>query len=495
MFRKILDLLSDAATYGASSVVSQLVNFLLLPLFTHYLTPADYGVMAMLTVANTFFTPIAHLGLPNAIFRHFNKEKDPERRNVVLGTGLVSVAVTSAALLVLALSALDHLTLWLLGDPNGRDLLAITLVTSAVGATALVPFSVLRASRRVKTAAVLNVAKLVVTLSTTVILVVPLQLGVMGVVIGTLAGEALTLVVNLVLTVRSFDLRPDRTVLGAMIKYGLPFVPTKLQGYALVYLGQYALAKMVSLDEAGIYSVALKFAAPLVFVVNAVQQAWVPYKFQVLEDDAKPAEFFRSITTYYVAAMSFGWVGVALWGPELVRSMTAPEFHGAAALVAPVASISLAQGIRYMMGTGMEASDDTRPLPFVSFAGLVVVTLLTFVLVPRFGGLGVAAATTVSWLVMGALILPFSRRRFRVDYDWSSIAALSSAAIALVVAGSAIQSSALVFRLGIGALATIAYPGFTFLILLRSTTERERMQHIWARIRPRPSASSERASG
>src|SRR4051794_4564013 len=100
MLRKLLSLLSDVAVYGVSSLLGQVIGFLLLPLYTRYLTPKDQGVVAMMAIVTLLFGPLANLGMTNAIFRRFNLEKAPGERRRVLSSGLVSVLVSSLALLV-----------------------------------------------------------------------------------------------------------------------------------------------------------------------------------------------------------------------------------------------------------------------------------------------------------------------------------------------------------------------------------------------------------
>lgn len=76
MFRKQLSLLPDAATYGASSLVGQVLNFLLVPLYTQCLDTAQYAISGMLAIVTLLFAPLANLGMTNAIFRRYKDLND-----------------------------------------------------------------------------------------------------------------------------------------------------------------------------------------------------------------------------------------------------------------------------------------------------------------------------------------------------------------------------------------------------------------------------------
>ncbi len=113
MLRKFLSLLSDVAVYGASSLLGQLINFLLLPVYLAYIDPAHNGAYFMIMNVLMFFTPLTNLGMINAVFRRFNLEKDDLLRSQVLSSGLASVAAgVRLLLLVVGLACADHSPIW-----------------------------------------------------------------------------------------------------------------------------------------------------------------------------------------------------------------------------------------------------------------------------------------------------------------------------------------------------------------------------------------------
>ncbi len=486
MLRKLLDLLSDTLTYGASSLIGQVLNFLLLRLYTEFLDTDQYGVIGMLAIVTMLFGPLANLGMTNAIFRRYSMSKDETTRQTVLGTGLSSVIAGSLVLLVVSLLAAEPIARFVVGDVDTVNLVRLSLLSAAIATIGTVPRVMLRASRRVRTVAVLNVSQILFTTVPTIWFVVFQQQGVRGVVLGTLTGEVLSAVLAFFCTLGSFRAGFNLPTWREMLSYGLPFVPHHLQAVALALFGQYVVREMMGFDEAGLYNVASKFAMPVTFVVTAVQNSWVAYKFQIHAEDDDPKAFFRSTFTYYVAAITYLWVGVSLWGPEMVRVMTTEGFHPAARMVWAVSLIPLAQGIYFMSGTGMELSNNTRPFPLVSLAGLLTVVFGAFELVPRMGALGAALATVLGWVVMSGVMYVFARRRFAIEYDWSTIGCFGLLAAACVTAGCLVQDTPLSLRASCALALSLAYPLAAFMLLLRSREERHRMQLLLTKFRLAP---------
>lgn len=483
MLKKLLGLLSDAAVYGVSSMLSRIVGLLVLPILTRYLTPGDYGVVSMLTLLSTFMGPIANLGMTNALFRRFNVDKDPAVRAQLFATTLFSVTISSLIVLVAMISFPGQIAQLLLGDASYASYVQISLITSAVTSIGVVPFVTMRAGRQVKLAALVNVAKLLISVAITLWLVMVKNAGVWGVLWGSLLGELSVVVVQLAFSFRSYLAPINKSLWKQMLAYGLPMVPHQLFAAAMEFFGLLMVRDILDIQEAGIYGVAIKLASPIMFVVGAIQASWVPYKFQIHSENTDSVEFFRSSFLYYVLAVSYLWVGVSLWGPDVVRIMTAPDFHAAASLVWAVALIPVARGIYFMCGTGIELGNSTRLYPLVSLSGLVVVVALSFALIPTWGAMGAAIATTCGWAAMSAVVYHLSQRQLRIDHDWTTILLAAIGASAVVVAGDGVQQLPWLPRLLSLVMLSLAYPVACLALLSRIANERARMQILVSRLR------------
>jgi O-antigen/teichoic acid export membrane protein len=239
---------------------------------------------------------------------------------------------------------------------------------------------------------------------------------------------------------------------------------------------------MLGLGDAGIYAIATKFALPVGVIVNAVQEAWVPFKFQVHAQETDSQPFFRSIFTYYFAAITYLWVGVSLWGFDVVRLMTDSAFHAAAYLVPLLALLRVSQGIYFMMGTGIELTDRTGAYPLISLAGLATVVAAAFALTGPLGAAGAALASVLCWLVMAAIMYAIAQRHFKIDYDWPTIVCFVALSVSCVGIGYAVQSAELWQRLTVYLAISLAYPLVALLLLARSSAERDRMRLLAARL-------------
>src|SRR5207302_8048200 len=122
--------------------------------------------------------------------------------------------------------------------------------------------------------------------------------------------------------------RADGEPLELLMRFGLPTVPAEASVYALSIIDRYYLYHARSQALAGLYSIAIKLAGSVAFIVRAFQYAWPPLAYSV-RDDAEAARLYGLVTTYYVLVS--GWVvsGLALGGRWILRLLTTPPYYGA----------------------------------------------------------------------------------------------------------------------------------------------------------------------
>lgn len=476
MLRKLLDLLSDASIYGLSTVSGQIISFLLLPLYTRYLSPADYGVLAMLTVAQMLLQGLAPLGVTNAIFRRLCLTNDQSEHRRELSTAFWSVIGSASIFFISGVIFSNAISRLLIGSDSGQQLVTLCLLTASIAVVSEMPRCALRAQRRVRVLALVSILKIVVTLCLTIVAVVVLRKGVLGYLQAGLLSEILFLPLYLAPVSRYFGAAWSTVAWRSMLAYGWPILPHSVLAIVTLMFGQYTVRKMLGLEQAGLYDMANKFTMPLAVLVNAFHSAWQPYKFRIHKGDQDPTAFFRSILTYYVALAACLWVLASFWLPYVLRIMTAPAFHPAVTIIPIVLLAQIVRGVYFMLGSGIELSDDTRPMAFVSGTGLITVVACSYLLIPVIGARGAGYANAICWATMAAAAWKLANLRMTINYEWRTIAILAILSSGFVGLGIYVQQSDSWTRwISMGTLS-ILFPFVVFVTLIMFSAEAERLR-------------------
>jgi O-antigen/teichoic acid export membrane protein len=296
-------------------------------------------------------------------------------------------------------------------------------------------YALLRVDERLRVYATASVINVLMTIASSVVLVVVLHDGARGLLLGNYGASTLVLVA-LWWTMRDRLLtrHPQAEPTGVLLRFGLPTVPAEASVYALSIVDRYYIYHDRSPTLAGLYSIAVKLAGAVAFIVRAFQYAWPPLAYSI-RDDAEAARLYGLVTTYYLLVSGMVVAGLALLGRWVLRVLTTPAFFGAYRALPWVALGWALYGlwVVFLVIAG-RAKVTTRNFP-AALAGLAANVVLLLVLVPGMGIAGAGIALCGAYVVMIAVMHALIRRAFAAAFEWRRLVQLALVLGGLSVVG------------------------------------------------------------
>ncbi|MBK8169259.1 MAG: oligosaccharide flippase family protein [Sandaracinaceae bacterium] len=484
MIKRLKELLGDSLVYGLGSVLEKVGGFILLLFFANLLTPSDYGVLGLLAYMDMAFEALSSSGMRSAVFREFALADTLETKRRVVNTAIWGVLIGGVIIASIGMVFAPEIAELVTQNRGYANLVRVDFAACIASAVSAIPMLVLQAARRSVPFASINFSKFVLTSATTVFFIVGLKWGVWGPILSVGLWNVVYATFLVASQLREFGFEIHWPTWKRMFTYGFPFMPYRLLAVANTAFSTYMVASLMGVRSAGIYQVAARFALPLGFVVDAITQAWWPYKFRIYKEEKDPANLFRTITTSYLAMTTYLWVGTAIWGPEVLRfAIHRVEYHPAAYVIGSIALARLMIGVYQMFGTGIELGDNAKPIALVSLAGLLVGLGSSFALIPLWGATGAAISASLGAFVMTVVIFQLGQARIRIHHDWPAITAIAIASASCVFAGHEVLSITSFWRrILIDVALSLGYPLLVVLILAASRTQRERMRALYDRV-------------
>jgi O-antigen/teichoic acid export membrane protein len=427
------------AAYQIADVVSKFIAVLLLPVYTRYIEPAGYGVVELLANGVIFISILVRFGMIEAFLRYYFTDSDQERRDALARRAVAfTLVVTTIASVALAAAA-QPLSRVVLGhsDPG---IFRIAVLGLWAFTNLELAYGLLRVQERVRAYALASLINVGITIVASVVLVVALDMGPSGLLLGNYGASTIVLVgLWWTLRKRLVPRRSDRAAaeshrLAELLRFGLPTVPAEASVYALSLIDRYYIFHSQSQALAGLYSIAVKLAGAVAFIVRAFQYAWPPLAYSVT-DDREAARLYGLVTTYYALVSGFVVAGLALLGRWVVRLLAAPSFYGAYRALPWVALGWALYGlwVVFLVIAG-RAKVTTRNFP-ASIAGLGANVVLLVLLVPPLGIAGAGIALCGAYVVMLSAMHLLTRGLFEVEFEWRRLAHLTIVLGGISVAG------------------------------------------------------------
>ena len=476
----------DALVYGISFIAARAASFIMLPIYTRYLTPADYGILHLLQMSLEVAAILLSAGVTAGVQRYYFKGTDPKHRAAVIAGSFV---------MLLLFNALGSLGLYLyapeiaasvLDDAGHAVLVNIAATSFILDATFTVPMLLFQVQQRSVLYAVISVVRLVVQLSLNIVFVVVLREGVRGIVVSTLityVGGALVLVPWMF---KSVGFGWNNSLSWGLLKFGLPYRITEAGTFVMTYVDRFFLKEERGLDATGIYSLAYQFGFLLMYLGPApFHLAWDPQRFQLAGQsrEERNATYRKGYLFFSVLLVTVA-VGICLYVRPVLRIMSDPAFHWAADVVPLIIVAFLCQAWGHVEEFGMQVAEKTHYTTIATWISVGVIVVLYIVLIPPYGVWGAAIATIVSYAVRWFFFHVFSERLFPVPYGQGRALLLTLLGAAVVGAYLLIRSDGLVIDVAVATALCGVYFGLLWGVFLRPV-ERQALVHTARALRNR----------
>jgi len=453
-------LFRDVAVYGVGDVATSVVNLLLLPLYTEILTPADYGVMALLLTIEAAAKILLRWGVDAAFMRLYYDCRDTAARQTLASTTWIFLAAVNAPVFVVAYWFAPSLGNLMFDTTAHTATLRVFLVNTFVIGFFFIPFHVYRIEGRTSRFVALTFSRAAGTVVLRLLLVAGLGWGVFGMVAADLI---LTAIIGVALTptfAALFRPRFSTALIRDALQFGLPRVPHGVAHQVTALADRWILKGFLGAEIVGIYSVGVSIGLGMKLFLSAFEYAWAPFYLDAMKHPEAKAIYSRT-TTYVVAILALLATGLAATSDDLVRLMTAEEFHDAGIVVPWIAIGVLCQGFFQLTAIGLNITKRTRTLPAATGAAMVVAIVVNTLLVPRFGMIAAAWTYALSYATLAVVGFILSQRVYPVQYEWPRllrVAAAAAAAFGLSVALTPGSWPLVVRFLLHGLIVVVAYP-------------------------------------
>lgn len=410
----------DGAVYGIAKLLTGGLTLLSLPIYTHALVPREYGIVDLLTSLATIAHVTVALEIAQGMGRHVMSPEGAAARDRYASTALWFTLATYSVFASAVMPFAGLISEKLFETAAYANVVRVaTLVIWSTGLFYLIQ-NLLRYSRRAPKYAIVSIVFSVANVGVTLVLLLLLHAGLVALFVGQFVAGLVAVALGGWFARDSIRPTFDRALCREMLTFSIPLVPSGIGVMLCMYVDRFAVLKLLSVTDLGLYGVAFRVSTVVAIVVAGFDAALSPLVYQKHHEEETPGQLARMLQWFLALAAPL-LLFLGLFSDVLVRIVAPPEYAGASKQVILLSSSMLVANL-YNFSPGLWIAKRTGWVAFISVGTGVLNLIINFLLIPRVGLIGAALGTLISAVVAGAAHFALGRLFYRVPYNWPRLA-------------------------------------------------------------------------
>lgn len=394
--------------YTVGSMMTPMISLIMLPIFTNYLTPAEYGIMTTVQTLVGMLQLFLLLALNGAVMRFFYDFLDqPEKQKEYLGSIYIFVLIFSTIIATILLFFSNSVGSLLFKNIPINPYYFYLIGLSWVTALSALPMSLFRAQEKAGLFVLVNLVKALAIMAITVYLIIGRGLGAESVLIAQLLITFLVVLLTFAMQVKYLKLSLNVTFVKQSLLFSLPLLPHVASGWIISASDRVILEKFVDIADLGIYALAAQVSMVLALFYTSVNSALVPrYTMLRKEGHELKANRLLKIFSYVVLIFGVASIPIAMYSIKLI---TSSEYYGAIALIPILLIGQIMRGFYFIPVAKLFYAKKTKAIATSSSMAAIINVIINLLAIPFIGIYGAIISTIIAELLRFLLIYRASK--------------------------------------------------------------------------------------
>ena len=416
--KKYKDLAKNIILFAIGNFVPKLISFVLVPIYTTFLSTDEYGISDLLNVTVSLFIPIVTFNITDAILRYSLDKKYNTKDCLNISLKLLSINLLLLLFLCIIQAKFNIINI-------NTGYLFYFYVMLSLNSLYNIFCAYCKGINKVKVILLASIVNSVSTFLISIITIIIFHQGIYGLFISNIAGY---LFANLVFIFgaklyKYFSRNYSRMQMRSMLKYSFPMIFSAIAWWVNSASDKYFITVIANVSESGIYAVSTKIPSILTSLLAIFMQAWsisAIKEFDREDKDGFISKMFNIISGLLCIACSL----LIILNQPISKLMFSKDFFIAWKNVPFLLVAITLDGLALFICNLLFAMKKTKIRAIATIIGAVINTVLNIALIKIWSSYGASIATFFGYLVTYVISVLYIKRyiKFKQNTNKNNIA-------------------------------------------------------------------------
>ena len=407
-------LFKGAGIYGISSFINAAIPFLLLPLLTRKLTPADYGVVTMFTTFQGYLIPFIGLNLENAITRTMYK-KNEDVDSYISNCVIIYSFISFFSILVIAifsnyLSALLSIpTEWIIYVP----------ITCSLSFWSMLVLRIWQFKQQAFKYGIFQIFQTLANALMSLIFIIILNMNWKGRLLAIIISTFIFSLYSFYVIIKKYNikLKINKTYFLHAIKFGAGLLPHSFGVMLLLSINRFFILDLISIEEAGLYMTAQSIVVIFIFFISSFNNAYVPWLYKQLNKNNLSSKVKIVKYTYYYGILLFCLGSLFYFFlPLMFKYFIGYKFSDAYKYCSWLILGTIFQGMYFMVTNLIVYSEKTFIQSIITISIGIINAFISYFLIKQYGLLGVGVSFAFGYFLFFLVTWYVSNKIYKMPW-------------------------------------------------------------------------------
>lgn len=481
MFKQLVTTYKETVIYSLGNLSNKIVGFILLPLYTSYISVHDFGVLGLIEPLTQLIFTILSLGLNSAFMRWYAVEKDEQQKGkIFFNTNLVLFINTFVWVLILIMLG-ESVSLLLFSNNEFTLILKIAFANVFFLVVNPIIFSTLRIQHKPIQFSFIRASQFTLNFFLNIYFIVYLEWGLLSIFLSQLISQVLIFIYFLPFYFKFVTLEFKPKLIKEFFVFSLPLMPVGILNLIIIMINRYFLEYYDTLESVGLFSFAFRISNTIkVLVIESLTLSLTPILFQKLAEKSGK-RFIQKNFIYGSFIIMIVYIFIASFSQEIILLLAQNKDYYLAYQLIPILGLAyIFHAVNYFYYVILSYAKKTTKILQATLITAIITVILNFILVPYFKIYGAAAINVFSTFILFVLLYIFSKSVWGVYFEINKLVKMILLSLIIVLINNIVFSEVSAASIIIKLLICLSFPVILYPLKFYERIEIEKISQLFS---------------